>query len=559
MQSIRTQVQNIRPELPVNMIQLPEGHSMNDMWMNYGAEGIMELLQSPEGEKTIPTLEILNDFKISFKGKTGTFYVIGSLPMDLGNLRVSLQIVEQESQKKHRLKIDLFDFVNVQNQCRELNEKQGFDINLLEADLIQFTDLLEDYREKLFNAEMNPVTDQFSQKELTPQASEKAIEFLSKPGLFESVDKLLGQSGIVGEEENRILSFILASSYKMPYLMHGLIQGSSGEGKSHLINAIADCMPQEDVMNMTRITSKSLYHYRDKELINKLIIIQDFDGLDEEAQFAFREMQSAKFLTSSTVVKDMRGNTRGKMKKVEAHFASLTATTKAEVYYDNMSRSVVLGVDESQEQTLRIIKAQNLKISGVSNSESEQQVKQLLRNCMRVLKSYEVVNPYADKLMLPLEAKMLRRLNSQFQNFVSQITILNQYQRKTDSKGRLIATKDDVRKAVAIFFSSIIIKVDELDKSTRGFFEQLKGFVRSQTGGTTHRFTTREIRQELNISKTSAFKYVHTLQELEYIQAVEGSPNKGFKYVISYWDNMEKLKAKIKEDMGKQLDQLEIN
>jgi hypothetical protein len=49
MQSIRTQVQNIRPELPVNMIQLPEGHSMNDMWMNYGADGIMELLQNPEG------------------------------------------------------------------------------------------------------------------------------------------------------------------------------------------------------------------------------------------------------------------------------------------------------------------------------------------------------------------------------------------------------------------------------------------------------------------------------------------------------------------------------
>jgi hypothetical protein len=559
MQSIRTQVQNIRPELPVNLIQLPEGHSMNDMWMNYGADGIVELLQNPKGEKTIPTLEILNDYKISFKAKTGTFYVIGSLPMDLGNLRVSLQIVEKQSQKKHRVKIDLFDFSNVQNQCRELSEKQGFDGNLLEADLMQFTDLLEDYRETLFNAEMNPITDQYSQKELTPQAHEKAIEFLSKSRLFESVDKLLGQSGIVAEEENRILSFILASSYKMPYLMHGLVQGSSGEGKSHLINAIADCMPQEDVMNMTRITSKSLYHYRDKELMNKLIIIQDFDGLDEDAQFAFREMQSAKFLTSSTVVKDMLGNTRGKMKKVEAHFASLTATTKAEVYYDNMSRSVVLGVDESQEQTLRIIKAQNLKISGVNTTESEQQAKQLLRNCIRVLKSYEVVNPFADKLMLPLEAKMLRRLNSQFQNFVSQITILNQYQRKKDYKGRLIATNEDVRKAVEIFFSSIIIKVDELDKSTRQFFENLKGFVRSQTAGTTHRFTTREIRQELNMSKTSAFKYVQTLQELEYIQVVEGSPNKGFKYVISYWDNMEKMKAKIKEDLNKQLDQLEIN
>lgn len=556
MQAIKTQIQNVRPELPLNTIQLPDGHSMNDMWMNYGADGILELLKNPIKEKIIPSLEILNDYKISYKGITGTFFVIGNLPMDLGNLRISLQIQEKETQRKHRLKIDLFDFVHVQTQCTELSEKQDFEYHSLQADIIQLTDLLEQYRESLFEAELNPITDLYSEKELTPQASEKAVEFLSKASLFESIDVLFEQSGIVGEEDNRLLLFILASSYKMPYLMHGLIQGSSGEGKSHLINGIAQCVPQEDVMNMTRITSKSLYHYRDKELTNKLILIQDFDGLEEEAQFAFREMQSAKMLSSSTVVKDVFGNIRGKIKLVSAHFASLTATTKAEVYYDNMSRSVVLGVDESQAQTLRIISLQNKKNAGLSNDEKEEEAKQLLRNLIRVLKSYHVVNPFADKLMLPLEAKMLRRLNSQFQNFVSQITILHQYQRKTDDKGRLIATKEDVRKAVDIFFSSIIIKVDELDKSTRQFFENLKGFVKSQTDGTTYRFTTREIRQELNISKTSAFKYVQLLQELEYIQAIEGNANRGFRYIISYWDNMEKIKAKIKEDLNKQLDAL---
>lgn len=555
MDNIKSQIQSLRSELPISMIQLPDGHSMNDMLVNYGPDGILELLNNPTGEEQ-STLEIINSFKIGYKGKTGAFYVIGNLPMDLGNLRVSLQIVGKQTQKKHRLKIDLSDFVNVQNQCRELSEKQSFDANLLETDLLRLADLLDEHREAILNEELNPITDQYSEKELTPQAHEKAIEFLSNPKLLENIDKLLGQSGIVGEEDNRKILFVISSSYKMPNLLHGLVNGSSGEGKSHLINSIADCMPQEDVMNMTRITSKSLYHYKEKELMNKLVLIQDFDGLDEEAQLAFREMQSAKFLCSSTVVKDMFGNIKGKMKKVNAHFASLTATTKAEVYYDNMSRSVVLGVDESQEQTLRIIKAQNMKIAGASNKESEEQAKQLLRNCMRVLKSYEVVNPFADKINLPIEAKMLRRLNSQFQCFVSQITILYQYQRKTDDKGRLITTKEDVIKAVEVFFSSIFIKVDELDKSTRQFFEQLKGYVKSQTNGTTHRFTTREVRQVLNISKTIGFKYFEILQKLEYIQAVEGSQNKGFKYVISYWDNLEKMKVKIKEDLNNQLKQL---
>ncbi|MET3539069.1 hypothetical protein [Chryseobacterium limigenitum] len=557
METIQQLVQQIKPQIPIRELQLPDGDSLNEMWLKYGTEGISEFLKSDaSSQKSSEGLKILSDYKLSFEGKAGTYLVIGKLSMEMQNMKISLQIIDRATQRKHRLKIDLFEFAHVQFQCKELSEKQNLDYNTLEADLIRLTDLLEVYREELFEAEVNPISEQYSAKELTPKASENAMEFLSKPNLLKNMDTLLEQSGIIGEEDNRMMLFVIASGYKMPYLLHALIQGTSGEGKSHLLNSIAQCMPQEDVMNTTRITKKSLYHYQDKELTNKLILIQDFDGLDEEAQFAFREMQSAKFLTSSTVSKDQFGNVRGKLKQVNCHFASLTATTKAEVYYDNMSRSVVIGVDESLEQTLRIVKQQNQKIAGLIDTDKEQQAKELLRNSIRVLKSYIVVNPYADKIMLPLEAKMLRRLNSQFQNFVSQITILHQYQRKTDSKGRLIATKEDILKAVEIFFSAIMIKVDELDGSTRQFFEKMKSYVRKQPKGTTHRFTAREIRQEMNISKSTNFKYFTMLQELEYIQAVEGSVNRGFKYLITHWDDIEKLRTKIKSELTQQLEEL---
>ena len=556
METIIEQLQNLKPKLPVRRVELPDGDSLNEIWLKYGTQGVAEFIKSSSPCEVQEKLNIISDYKISFEGKAGTYLVIGKLSMEMQNMKVALQIIDHATQRKHRLKIDLFEFAHVQFQCKELSEKQNLDYDLLEADLVRLTDLLEVYREELFEAEVNPVSEQYSAKELTPKASENAMEFLSKPNLLKNIDRLLEQSGIIGEEDNRMMLFVIASGYKMPYLLHALVQGTSGEGKSHLLNSIAQCMPQEDVMNTTRITKKSLYHYQDKELTNKLILIQDFDGLDEEAQFAFREMQSAKFLTSSTITKDQFGNVRGKLKQVNAHFASLTATTKAEVYYDNMSRSVVIGVDESLEQTLRIVQQQNKKIAGLIDTDKEQQAKELLRNCMRVLKSYVVINPYADKIMLPLEAKMLRRLNSQFQNFVSQITILHQYQRKTDNKGRLIATKEDIQMAVDIFFSAIMIKVDELDGSTRQFFEKMKGYVRKQPKGTTHRFTAREIRQEMNISKSTNFKYFNSLQELEYIQAVEGSVNRGFKYLIIHWDDIEKLRAKIRSEMNNQLSEL---
>lgn len=557
MENIKAQIQQFRPELPITMVQLPDGHSLNDMWMNYGTDGILELInEAPREKKQGIGLEIIDENKIQFKGKAGTYYAVGSLPMDLGNMRISLQIIANDSTKKHRLKIDLFETSNVEYHCKELSEKQGFDYHLLESDLLELTDLLEEYRESLFDKETNDVSEQFSEKELTPRANEKAVEFLSKPQLIKNIDKLLEQTGIIGEENNRKVLFVVASSYKMPYPLHAMVMASSGCGKSHIINKIASCMPQEDLFDTTSITSKSLYYYTDKQLDKKLTVIQDFDGLDDEARLAFREIQSYKMLKRSTVSKDKYGNIKSVKKNVNAHLASLVATTKMEIYQDNESRTIMLGIDESIEQTMRIIKSQNQAKAGITNSEKEHESKQLLRNCMRVLKSYQVVNPYADKIELPLDAKMLRRLNEQFQDFICQITLLHQYQRKTDTQGRLIATKEDVGLATHLFFDAIILKVDELNGSVRQFFDRLKQYVKQQPTGSTYKFTQKEIRQFMKLSNTPVNNYIRLLLEMEYIQISEGSVNRGFKYVITQWDNLEKLKAKIKGDLDNQLKQL---
>lgn len=557
MEQLYPQLQGIHPNVQINTVQLEDGHNLNSLWLAYGTEGVAELINNYERKASkADQLEIISERKIKFTGRAATYFVIGYLPNDLGSMKVSLSIVDSQTDRKHRIKVDLFDFTSVQYQCQQLTEKQGMDFNLLEADLILLADLLEQHREALFEADVNPITDKYSEKELTPKATEKAVEFLSNPRLMKNIDKLLEQSGIVGEDMNRISLYVISSSYKSQNPLHAMVQGTSGGGKSHLINAIAQCFPQEDVMDMTRITPKALYHHGEKELMDKLVIIQDFDGLDDEAQYAFREVQSNKRLGSSSVVKDRQGNMRTKQKVVNANFASLVATTKAEVYLDNASRSTMQGIDESTDQTQRIIQRQNKKRAGMIDTESEHEAKQLLRNCMRVMKKYHVVNPFADKITLPLDAKMLRRLNEQYQDFISQITLLHQYQRKTDDKGRLVATKEDVQTATEIFFNAIILKVDELDGSTRQFFEKLKAFVKAQPTGTTYKFRQIEIRQHTNLAKTTVFKYFQLLQELEYIKAVEGSANTGFKYVVSYWDNMEKLRARVKQDLSQQLEKL---
>jgi len=166
----------------------------------------------------------------------------------------------------------------------------------------------------------------------------------------------------------------------------------------------------------------------------------------------------------------------------------------------------------------------------------------------------EVINPYADKVNLPLEAKMLRRLNTHYQCFVKQITILYQYQRKKDEQGRLIAEPEDLQIACNILFDAIMLKVDDLDTSLRQFFDRLKEYVKKQgKEKPDFIFTQRDVRLALAVSKTQCFRYMEDLELLEYIQKTGGYANRGFKYKIVFWDDMEKIKHRIKERLGEQL------
>jgi DNA primase len=379
-----------------------------------------------------------------------------------------------------------------------------------------------------------------------------AIEFLKSTALLKRLNEQIGKSGIVGEENSRLLLFLIIISYMNKSPIHGIVQGSSGSGKTHIIGSIADLMPGEDVLRFTRITESSLYNWGEFDLFRKIIIIEDLDGLKEEALYALRELISNQFLSSSVSMKDKKGNNKSTRKEVKGQFSSLSATTKGETYEDNMSRSFLIAVDESKEQTQRIITHQNKRNAGEIDPKEKQIAVQFIQQIVRSLKYYEVINPFATRLLLPDKVHKIRRLNEMYQAVIKQVTFLNQYQREQTADGKLITTIEDIEKATEILFESIVLKVDELDGSLRQFFERLKKYTKAKDT----EFTQREIRQEMNISKTQLQRFINSLLELEYIKYKGGFSNKGLKYVVDYWDNHQKLRAEIKDFLMIQIDQL---
>lgn len=496
-------------------------------------------------EKSKNGLEIIHDYQMNYAGKTGLFSIMGKIPMDLSTMKVSIHMTI-ENLRKERFRINLYHFNAVQKLVVELSERLEISYNDLETDLLLLTDLLEKHREQIFAKAFeseNPKTQPIGSKERTA-----ALDFLKQKNLLKNINDLLGKTGIIGEEQNRLLLYLVGISFKTNYPLHAIIYSSSGAGKSHLLNTIGECVPSHQTISFSRISSKALYYYGSEKLNNKLLLFQDFDGIDKDGLYALRELQSLGSLTSSVTEKKRIGGSEPAHNTTSGQFSSIGATTK-NIYSDNESRSIVLTIDESEEQTQRIIAYQSELSSGKISKEEQQLIKMQLSNITAMLGDVTVINPYADLLQLPSSVKMHRRLNLHFQNFVCLITYLHQHQRKVSKDNIIESTKEDVLQAIDLFFDVIWIKTDDLNATARKFYEELKIFLLNSKKEAAKEltFTQREVRFGLLKSKSQVHRLTNALLKYEYLSIKDKSNPHGIKYQVSYWDDFQMNRKKLKD------------
>lgn len=503
-------------------------------------------------------LDSSNPHKLLYKGQAATYYILGGISKPLDSMKVTLAI-DTGNALKSRYKIDLYEDKQVEKIAKEASEKLQLRKDQVEKELYMLTDVLDSYREALHQQEKeashneNETSTKPNSYYLTAQEKTKVESFLKHPELLPRLNNLLGQAGIVGEENNRLFLLLIAMSYKMPEPLHALIQGSSGSGKTRLLKQISDCIPPEKVTKLTRVSDKVLYNYPERYFVNRLLCLEDIDGLSEEAEFAFRELQSNGELNSATSTKLDNGQIVAGQKTVKGPIASLACTTRGELYEDNMSRVFLVAVDESSEQTQRVIYYQNNKSAGMVDSKKEHSIKRFVQLLIRELKAYEVINPYAHAISLPPQAHKIRRLNDLFLNFIKMVTLLHQQQRNIKEGIKLVSTIEDVEAAIHFMFESIVLKVDELDGSLRQFYEQLK--IAIEKKGRNYAFTRFDVKQATGLGKTQLQYYLNKLVSLEYIRQ-EGFANRGFTYRIVHWDNHKSLRQHLKNQLQAQVNKI---
>lgn len=257
--------------------------------------------------------------------------------------------------------------------------------------------------------------------------------FLESPDILDQVVKDMDSLGYVGEEENKILGYLISISRKLDEPLSGIVVSSTGAGKSKLVDTIQQLTPPEDVIFTSKLTPQSLYYMQKDSLKNKLLIIEERYG-SELADYAIRTLQSKGSLSLAAPVKNQTV-----FFEVNGPVSILETTTSFKLNLENISRCFILHLDESKAQTERIHKYQRfLKTKeGIKQKEKIKETVSFHHNIQRLLKQHQVIIPYAEKLSFPTAAASSRRDNQKFLTLIEAITLLYQYQRKRITKNGL--------------------------------------------------------------------------------------------------------------------------
>ncbi len=463
-------------------------------------------------------LNTTNPHNYNYITKEIEIHILGGIKFNnLDRMRVTLSIKKLKNHNVLRHSIDLYNDNMVEKLVRKTAERIEMGTTIIRETLQNLTSALEQYRtcELAREAEEGQIqTKQLSKKE--QQAAEK---FLKSKDLLSKTNKLIGDSGVIGEEVNRLLMYLIFTSRKTSNPLHCISLGSSGVGKTHLQSKVAELIPEEDKIEITVLSANAFYYFNRTELRNKLILIEDLDGA-ESVLYPLRELQSKRRITKTVVHKDTKGTTKTIHLTVEGPVSVSGCTTQESIYEDNSNRNFLLYIDESSDQDQKIMHYQRLLSAGKVNKDKEFMAARFLRDVQRTLQPIKVVNRYAEFLDLPESVFKPRRTNSHYLQFIEAVTFYKQAQRtkKYDEQSGeeyIETTIEDIEEANELIKEVLLRKSDEITGACRNYLEELKKYL-LQNKQTT--FTALEIRRKLKVKKTTQWRYHKQLIESYYIK-----------------------------------------
>src|SRR5438132_3701622 len=393
-----------------------------------------------------------------------------------GVLRVNVLVTGTSARGETRLHVDTLDLyaarlraIFAKQAAKELGHKE----ESIERELATLVLKLEDLQHEWMEKTLKPQEEKI---EMTAEEQSAALEFLRDPQLLERILGDFERCGVVGEETNKLVSYLAVVSRLLDAPLAVLVQSSSAAGKSAIMEAVLAMLPEEQRVQYSAMTGQSLFYMGETDLKHKVLAIVEEEGASRAA-YALKLLQSEGALSIASTGKDA---TTGRLithhYRVEGPVMLFLTTTAIDLDEELQNRCLVLAVDEGRAQTQAIHKKQReaQTIEGLLGRREREEILRVHQNAQRLLKPLFVANPYARELTFLDSQTRTRRDHMKYLALLRSIALLHQHQRQRKTathNGQALeyieVTLDDIATANRLAHEVLGRSLDELPPQTR--------------------------------------------------------------------------------------------
>jgi hypothetical protein len=474
---------------------------------------------------------------------------IRGLERNLGHnrLKVTLMVSRTTPDSAERFHVDSIEMYQARQRA-SFTRQAAIELGIEEGKLKHDVGLLLMELEQLQADRIRGATTPKEAVAMTDTEHAAALELLRDARLLDRVTEDFARCGVVGEQVNKQVAFLAAISRKLRDPLAIVVQSSSAAGKTSLMDAVLDFVPEEDRIAFSAMTGQSLYYLGQSDLAHKVLAVAEEQGV-QHATYALKLLQSQGELTIASTGKDsVTGRLVTQTYKVKGPVSIFMTTTAIDVDEELLNRCIVLSVDEDRDQTRAIHAEQRHRqtLAGLVETEERRAIRQLHRNAQRLLEPLEVVNPFADRLTFADHQTRTRRDHMKYLGLIKAVTLLHQHQRdirQAHVAGQPVryieVTEQDIVIANRLAHSVLGRSLDELPTQTRRLLTELHQLLTKEAASqrialSEIRFQRRAVREQLSWGDTQIKVHLRRLVEMEYVLAHRSRDQRGLVYELLY-------------------------
>jgi DNA primase catalytic core len=473
-----------------------------------------------------------------------------------GQRRYELRAIEQQKAARlratvkavhaGRFHIDTVDFYISRSRRIFISEVARLfreTVEVIEADVNRLIGQVEAYAQK-------QLAESQSQVVLVSDTDKaEALKLGRHPDLAGEILRDMEKLGLIGEATNKLIGYLVMTSRKMPDPLALLTLSGSGAGKSLLQDTILCLCPDEDLIKLTSLTDRALFYKGEDSLKHKVLAVEELAGA-LGADYAIRNLISAKKLViESTIKNPLTGKLETQVNTVNGPTAVFQTTTNPRTDAETRSRFILIGVDESPEQTRAILAAQRQSHTreGWQRRLAREAILKRHQAFQRLLKPLKVLNPFEPFLDYPDEHLLVRRDQPKYLNLILAVTFLYQLQRPVHNDAALgdyiETTLDDIAIANDLAHQLFGYSLDDLSRPGRELLRLIADYVAkkmsngangSATGHNVPTFNRRELREAFKWGDTRLRTHLDELVEMEYVVPLSGRFGQTYQYRLLY-------------------------